>query len=923
MASEVGSAYVSIYPDTSDFSDKLAEELGANSIVKAMNNAGEAASKGFESGFSSVTVAIGNLLSDVIRGAVDFLGQNLQRGIERLDTIQNFPKLMQTFGYTAEEAADSVLSIQEHLDGLPGSTDEVLRLVQAISDSTGSLELATSTGLAFNDMLTASGADAHTAMYATRMFDQMLGGAAYSAQRWMGIVSKMPLQMGMVAEYMLGAGATTAQLGDALKDGEITMQELAQAMTDLSPQFEIQARAMSYGVGTAMRNFSNRMGMGMAAILDAIGQTRIADTINDISYGIRDAMVWAAGGVEWLRRVILTSGIGVLLGEIGDKLKAAFMGIDWEPVKQFFRDAIKFVHDCLQWILDNGDIVKSVLVGIGVAITAMGIIGIITNLQNALFGASGLITMLTANPFASIVIAVGAVVAALVYFFTETERGKEIWAKFMEVISGAVSFIGDAISTIADFARVFLTAFVNVIIDAASFIWNAVAGAVEGVIAAVQSVWGFLVEAWNAGSALLGIIADYIMNLFAAAFDFIGNIVMGFVDVFNGVVEFVDWVLDGVIAVVAAVVDAVVKGAKSFISDVKNTISKIKSLWDGIRTWFKNLWEKIKSIFSKGAENATSPVTSKFIDIRKIVYTVMEAIKSAVTNAWNAIKTVTSTVMNAIKGIVEPIWNSIKAIIEGVVKLITSIVKGDFEGMKSAVSTIFNGIKSLAESIWNGIKTTITTVVDGIKTAASTAWNGMKTTASTIWNGIKSAATTAWEGIKGAITAPIDAAKSAVSTIMSGMQGIINKLTGKKVDVGVNDSRTAVSNIVNGIQNKINGLKGKTVTVNVQKGGINGIDINAKAAGGGWYMTTYAAGGIATRATAGIFGEAGDEAIIPLSNRNKVRPFARAVATEIDVDAKGGVMVTGNNFYVRNDNDIDRIAEAINRQGMRQMAGRL
>lgn len=875
MASEVGSAYVSIYPDTSDFSDKLAEELGANSIVKAMNSAGEAASKGFESGFSSVTVAIGNLLSDVVRGAVDFLAANLQRGIERLDTLQNFPKLMQTFGYTAEEAADSVLSIQEHLDGLPGSTDEVLRLVQAISDSTGSLELATSTGLAFNDMLTASGADAHTAMYATRMFDQMLGGASYSAQRWMGIVSKMPLQMGMVAEYMLGAGATTAQLGDALKNGEITMQELAQAMTDLSPQFEIQARAMSYGVGTAMRNFSNRMGMGMAAILDAIGQTRIADTINDISYGIRDAMVWAAGGVEWLRRVIVTSGIGVLLGEIGDKLKAAFMGIDWEPVKQFFRDAIKFVHDCLQWILDNGDIVKSILVGVGVAITSMGIIGIITNLQNALFGTSGLITLIMANPFASIVIAVGAVVAALVYFFTETERGKEIWAKFMEVMGNVASFIGDAISTIADGARVFLTAFVNVIVDAATFIWNAVSGAIEGIIGIVQSVWNFLVEAWNAGSALLGIIADYIMNVFAAAFDFIGNIVMGFIDVFNGVVEFVDWVLDGAIAVVAAVVDAVVNGAKTFISDLKNTISKAKSAFENIKTTVKNVFSNIKS---------------------------------TIENIWNGIKNFFSN-----------IWKNIKSIFTNQSSTVQSTTTSKFIDLKSRLESILNGIKTFFTNIWNGIKSAIETVVNTIKSIITTGFNAVKSTTETVWNGIKTA-----------ITAPIEAARGVVSGVIGGIQGIINTLTGRRVDVGVNDNRSQVSTITDGIQRAINGVSGRTVGINFHayQTGIKSLDIQTYSTNSGRVyrysmVPTYAAaGGIATHATFGIWGEAGDEALIPLSNRNRVRPFAQAVAAEIG-SSKGDITITGNNFYIRNDDDITRLAQELSSYQNRQTAGRL
>ena len=102
---EVGSAYVSIYPDTSHFTDDLSKELGASSTVNAMSSAGEKAGEGFNSGFSAVTVALGNIMSNVIMGAVNLFTENLDRGIARLDTIQNFPRLMQTFGFSTDVAA--------------------------------------------------------------------------------------------------------------------------------------------------------------------------------------------------------------------------------------------------------------------------------------------------------------------------------------------------------------------------------------------------------------------------------------------------------------------------------------------------------------------------------------------------------------------------------------------------------------------------------------------------------------------------------------------------------------------------------------------------------------------------------------------------------------------------------------------------
>ena len=71
-----------------------------------------------------------------------------------------------------------------------------------------------------------------------------------------------------------------------------------------------------------------------------------------------------------------------------------------------------------------------------------------------------------------------------------------------------------------------------------------------------------------------------------------------------------------------------------------------------------------------------------------------------------------------------------------------------------------------------------------------------------------------------------------------------------------------------------------------------------------------------------IAGEAGAEAIIPLTNKRYVRPFAETVADLIDV-SNGGVTITGNTFIVRNDRDISAIGRAINEEAERVRRSRL
>ena len=110
------------------------------------------------------------------------------------------------------------------------------------------------------------------------------------------------------------------------------------------------------------------------------------------------------------------------------------------------------------------------------------------------------------------------------------------------------------------------------------------------------------------------------------------------------------------------------------------------------------------------------------------------------------------------------------------------------------------------------------------------------------------------------------------------------------------------------------------------------INFNTSGSGGGG---AFAAGAIIQRHAQGfiankpgrgvditrhIAGEAGAEAIIPLTNKNYVRPFAETVADCID---STGVTITGNTFVVRNDRDIAAIGRAISQEVDRQRRSQL
>ncbi|CUB09212.1 Chromosome partition protein Smc [Bacillus cereus] len=89
-----------------------------------------------------------------------------------------------------------------------------------------------------------------------------------------------------------------------------------------------------------------------------------------------------------------------------------------------------------------------------------------------------------------------------------------------------------------------------------------------------------------------------------------------------------------------------------------------------------------------------------------------------------------------------------------------------------------------------------------------------------------------------------------------------------------------------------------------------------------WFRPAFATGGIVTGPTEALIGEAGDEAVVPLSNKSKMKPFASAVA-DMMADKKrsdstgktgGQTVIKIESLVVREEADIKKIADELERR---------
>ena len=872
---EIGAGYVSIYPDTSSFH---------GAIVDAIDGAGEKSAKSF---FSPWQIAVGNLLSDITRSLVGSINERVTNAIGRLDTLTNYPKVMEGFGYTAEEAEESIELIMDRLVGLPTRTQDMVQFTQSLADSTGDLDLATRSALAFNDALLASGASVTDQTRATRMWNRIVGSGTATVNQWSALMAVMPLQLGMTSRALLGAGASTEDLGNALRDGKVSIEDILRTMVQLDEQgfegmdsFNEQAWNMAFTLETALKLIPMRIENALAAIMQEIGRDNIMAPFLAIANGIKAGGDLIISGIQWVKNMFaddlheiylnlksigdsMSEFFGVLGGTIMSAIKAAV------PVLLSFLEGLTgVIAGVFQWIADNGEVVQAILVGIVSAFVAFNTLnGLPAMFLKAASSAGGLFRVLAANPLVAVISLIAGLAAAFATWVATTEEGRAVWAQFepvvMDVLGKVQRGFMEFASTIMEVVGTIVSGIMGVVDSLAPIVSTMVSGfigAVNDIIPVVQTIIAGFFGAVGDIAGLVGTIVSGFVEFITPILELLGTTVRGFAEFIGGAVEMI-------VAFIVGAADA-----------VDSFLRKFKSLYDGA--------------------------------------------KEAITKLKNTVKKILDSIVKFFTGGAKDIFNGFLAPITSMKNKFGDLVNG----MKNIASTAWNGIKSLASSIFNGIKSVIGNAVDGAKNLASTAWNGMKSLASTAWNGMKSAASSVFGGIKDIIGGAFDGAKSLARKALDGIQGFINSLTGRTVNVKVNDGTPGgTASLIRKVQGQIDGLHGRTVTVNVAAQGVTRIVASAQGVVASFkaqygYLAT---GGIVTAPTLAMIGEAGTpEGVIPLSPSG-MKPIAQAVVAELDGQSKGGVLVTGNNFYVRDESDISRVANELNFLISRQNGGRL
>ena len=598
-------------------------------------------------GAGKLTTENWNQLADAIPGA----SGKLQEAMKKNGAYTgNFRDAMAKGEITAAEFNKALADL-----GMTDVAKQAATSTQTIEGALGNLEAAVTGGLtdAFNLFKPAVTGALSGAASAVEAFSKQ--ATSNLEQFAKAFVSSGTLETGkvMLEDLRDAGGALAGAFGD-----------LIDAVNPFSGEIKDAGDAGSLA-GEVFNKFTEYVGAAALKVKDA------AAWIKDMARGLRDSGA-AKSAIDVFNKLkdvfnavtgaiksIITALPGVSDGAgVGRALGGAFKGAATLIGKAL--DVLKGIAD---WASRHSGAIISAVTGIASAFGAFkaaegaktafdlfnkgqAALAAFKKAQEAsTFAQAAFNAVMNANPIMLIVTAIGAVVAALAYWFTQTETGRQQWAAFMQWLSDT---------------------------------WN-------GVLTWLQPVLDAIGEAWNALCELFGTVWDAAMTFIKAIWDTIQPYVQPVIEwigtefkivgdaiklVWQTVGDFIKTVVD-VIKNVFKLATAIIKG------DWQAAGNAIRGIWNAIGGFFSNLGNNIAGFFA----SACNRIKGLF-----------DGAGAGVKNAWNGVVNWFRGVPGRIAGFFSNagswLWNA------G-----SNIINGLWNGLKSAWNNVTGWISGLGSWI--------------------------------------------------------------------------------------------------------------------------------------------------------------------------------------------------------------------------------
>ena len=535
------------------------------------------------------------------------------------------------------------------------------------------------------------------------------------------------------------------------------------------------------------------------------GMSWIADGVTNAVPVVQAGIEGLIGWFQRLYSKLEENGAITAFKSAWDTIRDAIMGvvnmvIDWAHMipPDGLANGIKLVADTLNWFVRHGKELAPIIIGIGTAFAAVkgyqalnsglqaltgtmntvttaakgvsngimlmmdlggpvamlkqmaGGLSLVKTAQTAWSTATKMATavqgafnaVIAANPIGAIAVAVAAVVAALAWFFTQTEAGRKAWAAFTSWLSETWAALVEGAKAIWNGLGEFL-----------ANLWSAISG---GITSAWTSITSFLSGVWNGisttATTIFNGIRDFIVNVFTV----IGALIVAPLQAIqNGINTVFGWIL-------------------SFITQQMNSTNTV---WSTVWTAIYNVVSTIFGLIS-------SCISTVVNAIRTVIVVFLSFLKGDWQGAWDAIKSFFTTTWDGIVAFLTPIINGIKTTIGNVLNAIQSVW-----------ASIWNAISGVVSTIWNAISGVVSTCIQNVSNTISTVLNAISGVWTSVWNRVSSFLGNIWHGITSAVSNGIQSVSNTVGRIKSTVLGAVSGAGRWLYDTG----RQVIQGLINGI----------------------------------------------------------------------------------------------------------------------------
>ena len=706
--------------------DAKMDTKGVNSGIEGMKSRfsglREIAVGAFRQIGSSAVSAVGNGLKGWVSDAMD-----TQKAMISLQNTMKFKGNGQDFDYVSK-------SMQNLAKDTNANTEDTLKLSTTFIGLGDTAKSAVGKTEALVKANQAFGGTGENLKGVVQAYGQMSAAGKVTAENIGQLTDNNTALGSSLKDTIMKMNPSLQQYGsfnEAVSEGAVSMGMLDKAM-------EKMAKGSGGGVktiGDAWDSFNETTSIALVPTLNALTPI-ISDLIDKMSDWGESAGKAVANVVKYFQdlfKKLQENAATLAFLEAWDNIKSAFdsivsiignvinsfLGINTETTKNAtsidnvaksiavfagkFSEVTKKIADFLKKISESKnamDTLKVALVALAGAFVAMKVInGIIKahETYNKIVKAGTIIqgafnAVMSINPFVALGIAIAAIVAGLVYFFTQTETGKKAWASF-------VDFLSQSIEAIKQFFTGLGTWF--------SELWTST---VEG----TKTIWNGITEFF---SGLWNGIVTIITNVFATIASAVTGAYNWFVTTFQPLISFYQSIFNligSIINVAFQLILAIIRGAYQLVIGA----------WKGLSGFFGGIFKAVSSVVS----SVFSAIVSFASSAWGVVRSIWSAASGFFSGIFNAVRGVVSGVFSSLGGFASSAWGAISGVFSGV----GSFFSGVFNGARNAVSGVFSAFGGFASNAYNAI----TGVFNGLGNFFSGIFGGIKNTIDSVLGGV-------------------------------------------------------------------------------------------------------------------------------------------------------------------------------------------